>query len=104
MASGPHYLYRLRPGAKACLNYGKPMAHRACLVILLTTPILCTGEPFSGPFGGSRSHVKRDSQEFFLIRDRSYHIRYRGRLMGLPRQAQRKSLPGLDDRPEKKAC
>jgi hypothetical protein len=26
-ASGPHYLYRLRPGAKACLNYGKPVAH-----------------------------------------------------------------------------
>jgi hypothetical protein len=25
--SGPHYLYRLRPGAKACLNYGKPVAH-----------------------------------------------------------------------------
>jgi hypothetical protein len=26
-SSGPHYLYRLRPGAKACLNYGKPVAH-----------------------------------------------------------------------------
>jgi hypothetical protein len=27
LTSGPHYLYRLRPGAKACLNYGKPVAH-----------------------------------------------------------------------------
>jgi hypothetical protein len=24
--SGPHYLYRLRPEVKACLNYGKPVA------------------------------------------------------------------------------
>ena len=26
MGSGPHYLYRPRPGVKACLNCGKPVA------------------------------------------------------------------------------
>jgi len=29
LASGPHYLYRLRHGVKACLNCGKPAAWQA---------------------------------------------------------------------------
>lgn len=42
-------------------------------------------------------------QEFFLIRHKSYHIRYRGRLMGLSRQARRKSLSKFSDRPKNKS-
>jgi hypothetical protein len=76
VASGPHYLYRLRPGAKACLNYGKLVAHRACLVILLTTNFVYGRTLLRTPSEITRSHVKRDSQEFFLIRPKSYHIRY----------------------------